>query len=362
MALNSIAAGALGNALSQGVDTYLRAKQQKTQQDLAQQQMGLMQQNAQSGLLEKGQELGDNGQVQFNPQMQQSKQLQAENLQRQQDSTDPDSDVSEAKRERAKGLLEFYKPGSGKMISDKMSGQEVDEAMPDIEKTMTAKAAFQKANTPIIVAGLKNEQGQTKQNGDLMTKYQGQLNSDTDYKKALGGLAAGNAVEEQLKAMENNPGGSPMSANIAPIALARMATGGQRLNIAEIQALGGSKAVGDRINQAITQASSGNMSPENIDFTRRLLAASKVGDEATRDAAIQRHVNQYAKRTGQNPDDAWEDLTGQPKNPGLVQNGMLPNSQPQAPAAPGAPKPGTIEGGHRFKGGNPADQNNWEPL
>lgn len=30
------------------------------------------------------------------------------------------------------------------------------------------------------------------------------------------------------------------------------------------------------------------------------------------------------------------------------------------PAA--APKPGTIEGGFRFRGGNPADQNNWEPA
>ncbi len=33
------------------------------------------------------------------------------------------------------------------------------------------------------------------------------------------------------------------------------------------------------------------------------------------------------------------------------------SAQPQS-----GPKPGTVEGGYRFKGGNPADQNNWEPV
>jgi hypothetical protein len=32
------------------------------------------------------------------------------------------------------------------------------------------------------------------------------------------------------------------------------------------------------------------------------------------------------------------------------------------PAPKSGPKPGTIEDGHRFKGGNPADPNSWEAV
>jgi hypothetical protein len=37
---------------------------------------------------------------------------------------------------------------------------------------------------------------------------------------------------------------------------------------------------------------------------------------------------------------------------------------PGGTAAPagGGPQPGTVEAGYRFKGGNPADQANWEPV
>jgi hypothetical protein len=62
----------------------------------------------------------------------------------------------------------------------------------------------------------------------------------------------------------------------------------------------------------------------------------------------------------------YRNLKGEPKalTGGNVQAGMLaPEASPSpAPAATTAPKPkpGDIVRGYRFKGGNPADQNNWE--
>lgn len=44
----------------------------------------------------------------------------------------------------------------------------------------------------------------------------------------------------------------------------------------------------------------------------------------------------------------------------FIQEARGPGGAPQAPQ--GAPAPGTVQGGYRFKGGNPADPNSWEPV
>lgn len=81
------------------------------------------------------------------------------------------------------------------------------------------------------------------------------------------------------------------------------------------------------------------------------------------------------------PGDGPEVLAQKARNRQLAVEGMVRNAGPAyqksptvgapiaAPAPPegggqvsGAPKPGTVEQGYRFKGGNPADKSNWEPA
>lgn len=64
---------------------------------------------------------------------------------------------------------------------------------------------------------------------------------------------------------------NPIAANLEPIKLALMSTGGQRLNIPEISAAGGSKAILDKLEQMSETAKKGTMSEANIKYASDLL-------------------------------------------------------------------------------------------
>lgn len=100
----------------------------------------------------------------------------------------------------------------------------------------------------------------------------------------------------------------------------------------------------------------------------RVLLGDKLGPNQRADFLSQAEA-QYQTRlaTHQNERKQYQDLATRlkvrPENVDLWMNGGGPEvaaPAAPAPAKPAAPKAGTVEDGYRFKGGDPADQKNWE--
>jgi hypothetical protein len=79
---------------------------------------------------------------------------------------------------------------------------------------------------------------------------------------------------------------------------------------------------------------------------------------AKRRVEIAQLATDYAKRNGQLNAGFDDELRAfAAANPLFPKDATAP-----AEGATGTPKPGTVEGGYRFKGGDPADPNNWEKV
>ncbi len=338
MALNAINLSAGANAISQGLDSYLKAKQMKDQRDYQQQSLNLN--AAQGGLIQD-----PNNQGGYLPgPLAQAKQAEAM------------QDYSKA------GPLHdtYYKAANDQAhrIDKKASDLPQDLSNKELKDYMSTTKPQQTA----VISLDKIAAGTGKADKNSWKDYSKRLDSDKVYQKALSGEAE---VNNSMAALDQASGGNPMAGNSIPIVLARLATGGQRLNQTEIQMLGGSKAVGARLSAAIEQAKTGNMTPENINFAKQVVQASARADAANKESAILRHATRAANEQNVDVDDAYERISGFPREQkGLVQNGLVGGGAPQAaaPAGPQAPKVGEIQEGHRYKGGNPASPNSWEPL
>lgn len=109
----------------------------------------------------------------------------------------------------------------------------------------------------------------------------------------------------------------------------------------------------DLRNSSPTGGALGSVSDKENQTLRAAFAAINQ-DQSTAD--IKNTINQViedVKGSKQRIRDTY-DMTYEYKNRG--------GTAAPAPAAPGAPKAGTVQDGYRFKGGNPADPKSWEKL
>lgn len=143
-------------------------------------------------------------------------------------------------------------------------------------------------------------------NAKHLETAQKNLNTDKNYLKSGGIIEETNSVAHQLDSALQNP----VAAAATPIALARMMTGGQRLNEVEINALGGAPGIMNRLQQIAQTMQNGTLDQSNHDFMLQLADTLRKSAEENQIEAEKKHANQYSKLTGQPFADSYMNLTG----------------------------------------------------
>ena len=137
-----------------------------------------------------------------------------------------------------------------------------------------------------------------------LTKYQGMYN--TDAKKEKDALDAVDTATQQIASAGKNP----VAASSVPITLARMLTGTSRINVQEIQALGGSQAILDRANKIAVQMSKGTLTDDNQKW---MLDLSNVLHRAHQSNMVNTgilHAKQYSQASKKPLKEAYKEIVG----------------------------------------------------
>ena len=123
---------------------------------------------------------------------------------------------------------------------------------------------------------------------------------------------------------------------------------------------GGNPTEGERKVLLDLQASSGKTPEQRADILNRAVALAQErikGAEQRRESLLTRSYRQPAG--AQPPAPAAPAAPGAPRAPAAP---AAPGGQQRPAAAPAAPAVGTVVNGYRFKGGDPANEANWERL
>lgn len=226
----------------------------------------------------------------------------------------------------------------------------------------------------MLEMGRQNKQADYDRN--LSDKLAENLKKDLDPMTGTGNLAKAKDMSiqaDRLLALTRDVGGGKGVRDLTEQEIHELATGFNRMlsggvgAASQIEALVPRSLRGD-VNGMIQWISNNPTGTGQKAFVERM-AHSIEREKAVNDDIIKKglyaKLPAYQKLKQTNPELYGSILQGQ----GLDPNGPPPPVAPVAPlaheAAPtmqGGPKPGVIEDGHRFKGGNPADPNNWEKL
>lgn len=104
---------------------------------------------------------------------------------------------------------------------------------------------------------------------------------------------------------------NPASAQSLALTLTRLMVP-SRVTEVEINRLGGSERIADKLKQIIQSATTGGITPENAQYMNGLIDVVDKATQKSKFEAEQHHANQYAKLVGGSvsPENAWQLVTG----------------------------------------------------
>lgn len=229
------------------------------------------------------------------PEAMAAQQLSTKKTQQTSDSLDPNSAYSQSKREETRGLLKNINPKLAGAITDKMSAADI-ESNKMLQTVVNGENSVRVAKAKQEKPPLQPGQSSPEDIKSSQASYD-KLQSDGVYKKAKDQAAEANTLKGLLVDATTNPA----SANAAKIYAARYSTGGQRINKQEIEALGGSKAVGAHLEQIAKTAVDGTLSPDNARFMSKFIDVTSNSINQNMEHAKSERAEDHKKIHGKYP-------------------------------------------------------------
>jgi hypothetical protein len=195
-------------------------------------------------------------------------------------------------------MAEQLIPGSSKWIN---SFQQQNGRLPTIAET---KDGLDSVVEKLTANKDKEKASAEKQRLTALQKAQTGYTSNIKTEQAA--LESANTAEDQVHLAISNP----VANSSVPITLARMMTGSSRINVNEIQRLGGSQAISDRAQQFAKQLADGTITPENAAWMEDMVSTLKKSHQQNIEDLGVAHASQYRRLSGQPLEDAYLDVVG----------------------------------------------------
>lgn len=187
--------------------------------------------------------------------------------------------------------------------------------------------------------------GAAQYGGEKIANLSGAQNIVEGYtKKPMERLQAIGEAQTFLGQSGVNPAAVPQLRR----ALVKLGGGDSQVAQREVQQIAGNMGIAGNVAEAVNQFFTGTPSKDQLELIGKVVKGAETY-----------YAGQYTKGRTQ-----AENVLGAAKLDPQTRAALLPPEYklPEKKAYPNAPKTGTVQSGYRFKGGNPADQNNWEPI